>query len=82
MNILVTSRGGIAGISNPAQQAAQGTDLEMGHQQSTADNHLEQARQRLDKVSAESVAANGTGMGTGMVVDTEMAGSEALAALL
>ena len=54
----------------------------MAHQQSTADDHLEQARQRLDKVSAESVAANETGMGAGLVADTEAAGSEALAALL
>lgn len=82
MTVSATSGGGIASISNPAQQAAQGIDLGMAHQQSTADNHLEQARQTLDKVSAESVAANEAGMGAGMAVDTEAAGSEALAALL
>jgi hypothetical protein len=82
VTVSATSGHGIAGISNPAHQAAQGIDLAMAHQQSTADNHLEQARQRLDKVSAESVAANETGMGAGMVVDTEVAGSETLAALL
>jgi hypothetical protein len=32
---------------------------------STPNNHLKQARQALDKVSAESVAANETGMGLG-----------------
>jgi hypothetical protein len=74
--------GGIGSISNPAQQSAQGIDTRTAHQQLTADNYLEQARQRLDKVSAESVAANETGMGAGMAVDTEAAGSEALAALL
>lgn len=68
----------VASIANPAE----GIDLGMAHQQSTADNHLEKARQRLDKVSAESVAANETGMGAGMAVDTEAAGSEGLAALL
>jgi cell division septum initiation protein DivIVA len=79
----VTTGGAAVGsITSPAQQAAQGVDLGMAHQQSTADDHLEQARQRLDKVSAESVAANETGMGAGMAVDTEAAGSEALAALL
>lgn len=74
--------GGIAGISNPAQQAAQGNDAAMAHQQLLADDHLEQARQRLDKVSADSVAANEAGMGPGLVADTEAVGSEALAALL
>lgn len=73
MAVSPTSGGGIA---------AQGIDLGMTHQQSTADNHLEQARQRLDKVSAQSVAANETGMGAGLAADTEAAGSEALAALL
>jgi len=71
-----------ASIANPAQQAAPGMGLGMAHQQSTADDHLEQARQRLDKVSAQSVAPNETGMGAGLAADTEAAGSEALAALL
>lgn len=82
VSVSAISPDGIASIANPAQQAARGIDLGMAHQQLTADNHLEQARQRLDKVSAESVAANETGMGAGMAVDTEAAGSEALAALL
>jgi conjugative relaxase-like TrwC/TraI family protein len=77
-----TSGDGIAGISSPAQQATRGINLGMAHQQSTADEHLDQARQRLDKVSAESVAANETGMGAGLTVETEAAGPEALAALL
>lgn len=79
---VTTGGAAVAGIANPAQQAAQGTELGMAHQDSPPDDHLEQARQRLDKVSAESVAANGTGMGAGMVVDTEVACSEPLAALL
>jgi hypothetical protein len=54
----------------------------MAHQQSTTDNELEQARQRLDIVLAESVAASETGIGAGVAVDTEAAGSEALAAIL
>jgi hypothetical protein len=54
----------------------------MIHQQSTSDDHLEQARHTLDKVSAESVAANQTGMGAGLAAETEAASSETLAALL
>lgn len=73
---------GISSITNPARQALQGIDLRMGHQPSTADDHLEQARQRLDKISAESIAGNETGMGAGLAADSEAAGSEALAALL
>lgn len=72
----------VASITNPEQQATQGIDPGMTHQQSTVDNHLEQARQRLDKVSAELIPTNETGMGAGMAVDTEAAGSEGLAALL
>ncbi|MCU1264120.1 MAG: conjugative relaxase domain protein [Acidobacteria bacterium] len=79
---ITTGGAAVASITNPAQQAAQGVDLGMAHQQSMADDHLEQARQRLDKVSAESVAANETGMGAGMAVDTGAAGSQAFAALL
>ncbi len=54
----------------------------MAHQHSTPDDHLEQARQRLDKVSAESEAAEETGIGAGMAVETEAVGTDALAALL
>jgi len=81
MSVSTTSGRGTS-IINPAQQAAQGTNLGMAHQQSTTDDHLEQARQMLDKVSvsAESVAANETGMG--VAVDADAAGSEVLAALL
>lgn len=75
VTVSARSVGGIPGIS-------QGIDPEMAHQDSTADDHLEQARQSLDKVSAESGAANETGMGAGLAADTEAAGSEALAALL
>ncbi|MCU1264931.1 MAG: conjugative relaxase domain protein [Acidobacteria bacterium] len=82
VTVSATSGGGIAAIINPAQQAAQGIDPGMAHQQSTADNHLEQARQKLDKVSAGSIAANETEMGAGAAADTEAAGSEAVAALL
>jgi conjugative relaxase-like TrwC/TraI family protein len=73
---------GVSSITSPARQALQGIDLEMDHQPSTADDHLEQARQTLDKVSAESVSANETGMGAGLAADTETVGSEALVALL
>jgi conjugative relaxase-like TrwC/TraI family protein len=73
---------GISNISNAVQHSAQGIDPRMAHQQQAADDHLEQARQRLDKVSSESVAANETGMGAGLAADTEAAGSEALVALL
>jgi hypothetical protein len=72
---------GIEGISNPALQSAQESDPAMSHQQLMADDHLDQVRQKLDKVSAESVCANET-VGTSLVTDTEVAGSEALAALL
>ena len=82
VTVSATSGESIPGISDPAQQAAQGTNLGMVHQQSTSDDHLKQARQTLDKVSAESVAANETGMGAGYAADTEAAGSEVLAALL
>jgi hypothetical protein len=54
----------------------------MAHQESPTDDHLEDARRTLDKVSAESIATNETGMGAGVAADTEAAGSEALAALL
>lgn len=80
VTVSATRTDGIEGISNPAQQATQGIDLGMAHQQSTADEHLEQARQRLDKVSAES-AANETGVEAGLVTDTGATGSELLAAL-
>lgn len=82
LTLSATSASGIAGISNPAPQVAQGIDRGVVHQELTADDHLEQARQRLDNASAEFVAANETGMGAGLVADTEAAGSEALAALL
>jgi hypothetical protein len=82
VTVSATSGDGIRGISSPAQQATQRIALGMAHQQSPLDDHLEQARQTLDKVSAESVAANETSMGAGLVADTEVAGSEALAALL
>jgi hypothetical protein len=72
----------IASIDNPSQQTTQGINLGMAHQQSTTDNEPEQARQRLDKVLAESVAASETGIGAGVAVDTEAAGSEVLAAIL
>jgi hypothetical protein len=81
VNVSAGTDGGIASISNPAQQAAQGIDLRTSHQHSTADR-LEQDRQTLDKVSSESVAAKETGMGAGLAADTEVEGSEALAALL
>lgn len=79
LTVSATSGDGISGINNLAQQAA-GNDPAMAH--STADDHLEQIRQRLDKVSSESGAANETGLGAGLVAETEAAGSEALAALL
>ncbi|MGH9906029.1 MAG: hypothetical protein ACRD8U_10680 [Pyrinomonadaceae bacterium] len=82
MTVSPTNGVGIASITNPAQQAEQGIDLGMPHLQSTRDDQLEQARQKFDKVSAESVAANETGMGAGLAADTEVAGSESLAALL
>lgn len=81
LTVSATSGDGISGIHNLAQQAA-GNDPAMAHQHSTADDHLEQARQRLDKVSAESVAANESGMGAGLAAETEAASPEALAALL
>jgi hypothetical protein len=81
MTVPVNNGGGVSSISDPAQQAAQAIDLGTAHQAPTT-NTLEQARQTLDKVSAESVAANETGMGAGIVIDTETAGTEALAALL
>jgi conjugative relaxase-like TrwC/TraI family protein len=73
---------GDSSITSPARPALQGIDLAMDHQPSTADDHLEQARQRLDKISAESIAGNETGMGAGLAADSEAAASEALAALL
>jgi hypothetical protein len=73
---------GISNISNAAQHSAQGIDPAVAHQQQSAEDHLEQARQKLDQVSADSVAANETGMGAGMAADTAATGSEALAALL
>jgi hypothetical protein len=82
MTASTTNGGGISSINNPAQHVAQGINLGMAHQASTTDSHLEQVRQVLDRVSAESVAANETGMGAGIEVDTAAAGSEALAALL
>jgi hypothetical protein len=82
MSVSTTTEGGISSIINPAQQAAEGTNLAMAHQRSTTDDHLEQARQMLDKISAESVAANETGMGAGLAAHTEAVGSEALVALL
>jgi hypothetical protein len=82
VTLSATSGDGIAGINGLAQQAAEGIDLGMVHQQSTSDDHLEQARQRFDKVSAESGTATETGMGAGMTVETEAVGSDALAALL
>ena len=82
MTVSATSGGGIESISNPVQEAARGIDLRMAHQQLTTDNHLEQARQTLGRVSAESVAANEADMGAGMAVDAEAPGSEVLAALL
>jgi hypothetical protein len=81
LTVSATSGDGISGINNLAQQGA-GNDPAIAHQHSTADDHLEQIRQRLDKVSSESVAANETGLGAGLVAETEAAGSEALAALL
>jgi conjugative relaxase-like TrwC/TraI family protein len=72
---------GIPSISKPAQQAAHGIDLRTSPEHSTADP-LDQARQTLDKVSAEAVATKKTGMGAGLAADTEASGSEALAALL
>lgn len=81
MSVSTTSGRGNS-IINSAQQAAQGTNLGMAHQLATTDDHLEQARQMLDKVSAESIAPNETGLGTGLAADTEAAGSEALVALL
>jgi len=77
-----TNGGGISRINNPAQHVTQGINLEMAHQASTTDNHLEQARQALDRVSAESVAAHETGRIAGIEVESAAAGSEALAALL
>jgi conjugative relaxase-like TrwC/TraI family protein len=82
MPFTAANRGAIASIDNASQQTTQGIDLGMAHQQSTTDNELEQARQRLDKVSAESVAASETGIGAGVAVDTEAAGSEVLAGIL
>ena len=79
---VTTGGAAVASITNPAQQAAQRVDLGMELEQSIADNHLEQARRRLDKVSAESVADTQTGMGAGVAADMEATGSEALAALL
>ena len=81
LTVSATNGDGISGINNLAQQSA-GNDRAMAHQHSTADDHLEQARKTLDKVSAESVAANETGMWTGLAADTDAAGSEAWAALL
>ncbi len=82
VTVSAKSDNGNAGIINPAQETATGIDPGVAHQQLTADDHLEQARQRLDKVSAESVAASETGLCAEIAVDTESAGSEALAALL
>jgi hypothetical protein len=81
LTVSATTSDGISGINTLAQQAV-GNDPAMAHQHSTADDHLEQSRQWLDKVSSESVAANEAGMGAGLAVDTEAAGSEALTALL
>ncbi|HEY6806099.1 MAG TPA: AAA family ATPase, partial [Pyrinomonadaceae bacterium] len=82
MNVSAISEISFNGISNRAQQATKGIGLEMAQQQLTKDDHLEQSRQVLDKVSAQSITANETGMGAGLVAETEAAGSEALAALL
>lgn len=79
LSVSATSGDGIPGISNPALQ---GSDPGTAQEQSTADDHLEQARQRLDKVSAESMAANEAGMGAGLAAETEAASPETLAALL
>jgi conjugative relaxase-like TrwC/TraI family protein len=82
LTVSATTGDGISGINTLEQQAI-GNDPAMAHQHSTADDHLEQARKMLDKVSAESVAANETGLGTGVAVDTAAgAGSESLVALL
>jgi hypothetical protein len=80
LTVSATSGDGISGITNLAQQAA--GNPAMAHQHSTADDHLEHTRKTLDRVSADSVAANETGMGAGLAADTDAAGSEALAALL
>jgi hypothetical protein len=82
MTVSPTSGFSIASINSVTQQAEQRIDLGMAHPEVTAEDHLEQVRQRLDKVSAQSTVANETGIGAGVAVDTEAAGSEALAALL
>ena len=43
----------------------------MAQQESPTDDHLEDARRTLDKVSAESIATNETGMGAGVAAETE-----------
>ncbi|HEY6803601.1 MAG TPA: hypothetical protein VI306_08485 [Pyrinomonadaceae bacterium] len=80
--IVSATNGGIPSLSNPGQQAARGIDLGMVHQPSTAADRLEQVRQKLDRVSTESIGANEPGMGAGIVADTEAAVPDALAALL
>jgi hypothetical protein len=82
LTITATSGDGISRISNLTLQANHGIDVEMVHQQSTSDDCLERARQTIDKVAAESVAANEPGMEMGLAADTEAASSEALAGLL
>lgn len=67
--------------SNQAPQAKQGIDLRATPQESTADFHLEQVRQTLDKVSARSITTNQT-TEAGLGVESELAGSDALTALL
>jgi hypothetical protein len=80
LNVSATRENALNGISNRAQQAPKGTDLGMAHQQLTAEDHLEQSRQTLDRVTI--IAANEAGMGAEVAADTEAASSEALAALL
>lgn len=82
MTVSTTTPGGISSINNPAQEAVQGTNHGMAHQRSTTNEHLEQARQMLDKVSAASVFANQTGTGTGLAADTKAVGAETMVALL
>jgi hypothetical protein len=43
MGQISTGGSAVANIANPAQQVAERIDIGMAHQQSTADNHLEQA---------------------------------------
>lgn len=82
MIVLATSDDRIESTGNRVREGERGINLNVAHQQSTTDSHLEQAQQALDRVSAESVAANETGMEIGLAADTEAAGSEALSAFL